>query len=94
MIKYLIAKIIRFVKHPFSFNPYCPLCGGCGEDGCCSAIHCLNEQKFHCEYGEIYKLDIIYAYRVHSELPESLYKLIDTKEYKEFCDNIWDEVYK
>jgi len=28
-----------------NYDPYCPVCGSCGEDGCCSATSCKQHSE-------------------------------------------------
>lgn len=43
-------------------SPYCELCTGCGEEGCCSHISCYRAlvNKVGCSYGETYLKEVIY----------------------------------
>jgi hypothetical protein len=63
------------------YNPYCELCGGCGEDGCCSHINCfrqlINSPK--CEYGETYLNDAKYA-REMSHMSAEIFSQLETHE--------------
>ena len=37
-------------------SPYCPICSGCGEDGCCKATMCQMHPDGH--YCETYLKDL------------------------------------
>jgi hypothetical protein len=70
------------------YSPYCPICGGCGEDGCCSATVC--KQHPEGKYCETYLMDLKFGYKVYKELMD----LLDGDEkYKNQVDQIWDETY-
>jgi len=70
---------------------YCRVCGNCGEDGCCSALHCAYANMVtyphpDCDHGINYYLDIEFAYEMFHELYEKY-------QDEEIFDRIWDEVY-
>jgi hypothetical protein len=72
-----------------NYSPYCPVCTGCGEDGCCSALHC--EQSENGMYCKTYLRDLKFGYL----LSKDLYELISKDErYKENLDEIFDKNYK
>ena len=48
------------------YNPYCKVCGGCGEDGCCSALHCKQSKDGY--YCESYLDDLKYGYLMYKDL--------------------------
>lgn len=54
------------------YSPYCKVCGGCGEDGCCSALMC--EQSKDGDYCETYLTELKINYYCHRELLEYVYK--------------------
>lgn len=66
-----------------NYNPYCKLCGSCGEDGCCSHIGCFSTlvQNPKCEYGEIYVRDAIFNNEVNNMTFELFSKLEKDTEY-------------
>jgi hypothetical protein len=77
-------------------SPYCAKCGGCGETGCCSPIHC---EEVVCKYGEINLKD----YKCFQDQWEVMFNAL--KELWEFdgnvvardalnkVDNLWDKLY-
>ena len=68
---------------------YCPYCGGCGEDGCCSALACAqnnmvaNGKGFYCQSN--YKV-IEFWYTLGK-------KLYDKYQDGEVFNSVWNEVY-
>jgi hypothetical protein len=68
------------------YNPYCKICGGCGEDGCCSALRCKFEDG--CEYKQTYLNDLREGYIFMKEFYEKLYDKLDDDLKKEV-----DELY-
>lgn len=69
-------------------SPYCPVCSGCGEEGCCSPIHC--QQSPDGRYCKSYLEDLKFGYQMY----EHIIKLVgDDEKYKEQIDKLWDETY-
>lgn len=71
-------------------TPYCTKCGGCGEDGCCSALVCAKINMQDCDYGEDYYDDLKFAYLMFEDLFESH---PDKKQRDEIFDRNWKKVY-
>lgn len=75
-------------------SPYCPVCSGCGEDGCCSAMNCKQDPNGH--YCETYLKDLKFGYAMNSffenEIAENLPEDLKTK-YNEEWDKKWSEIY-
>ena len=70
-------------------SPYCPECGACGEDGCCSALMCAYKnmvEKGHGIYCESYYWDLVVAYEVLKKLTE---KHLDEINYKGILDGVF-----
>ena len=44
------------------YNPYCPVCNGCGESGCCGPINCTPDNIL-CQYPKTYTADLKLGYR-------------------------------
>ena len=73
-----------------SYSPYCPICSGCGEEGCCSPLMCKQDENG--SYCESYLKDLHFGYKMNrffegkiaDRLPEELAKEYDSK---------WEEVY-
>lgn len=73
-----------------SYNPYCPVCEACGEEGCCSPLLCEQSPEGH--YCESYLRDLKFAYKMNRFFQENIYpKLSD--EWKELYDKQWDKTY-
>lgn len=77
------------------YSPYCPICEGCGEDGCCSAISC--KQHPDGSYCKTYLKDLKFGYLLSKEL----FKLIEEsknteliKSMGEIYDKIYDIIYE
>lgn len=80
----------RMEKNEESYNPYCPICDSCGEDGCCSALNC--EQSDNGKYCGTYLKDLQFGYRMFKDL----FNLIDEKgddEMKKSLDELYDKNY-
>jgi hypothetical protein len=65
-------------------SPYCKECGGCGEDGCCSAAACTQRGGDYCDtYLRDLKLGYVmnrwFIENVHPHISEELKNLYDTK---------------
>ena len=70
------------------YSPYCPICSGCGEDGCCPATAC--KQHPDGKYCETYLAELRFGYIMYHHLM----KMIDGDEkYTEELDKLWDETY-
>lgn len=44
------------------YSPYCEICSGCGEDGCCTHTGCfraLVQTNPNCKYGKSYLIDAL-----------------------------------
>jgi len=65
---------------------YCKICGGCGEDGCCSAERC--EQHKDGLYCERYLKDL----RFNSLMFKDTYDLLE-KSHKAELEKIYDKNY-
>ena len=84
-------------------SPYCELCGGCGEDGCCSHLGCFRTliQNPKCDYGITYLKDTQFSdelYKLGYNIKEKLKNKEITAddaviEYEKEYDLIWDKVY-
>lgn len=69
-------------------SPYCPVCDGCGEDGCCPATCC--QQDPNGDYCKTYLKDLKFGYIMYKEL---MNLVSEDEKYKEQIDKIWDETY-
>lgn len=63
-------------------SPYCPLCGGCGEDGCCKATNCQGSGGSYCQ---TYLTDLKFIYDLFHES--------EVKYTDETFSKIWDRWY-
>ncbi len=48
-----------------SYSPYCPVCSGCGESGCCSPLNCEPDNP-ECHYPKTYTADLKLGYSTFS----------------------------
>jgi hypothetical protein len=70
------------------YDPYCPVCGSFGEDGCCPATSC--KQHPDGRYCQTHLAELKFGYKMYHRLME----LIENDEkYKEQVDEIWDKLY-
>ena len=72
-----------------NYNPYCEICSGCGEDGCCSPLNCTMEDG--CKYGETYLKSLKEDYLFVRDFYEKIYPKLDDvikKEVDELYMNI------
>lgn len=72
------------------YDPYCPICSACGEDGCCSALVCEQHEDGH--YCETYLKDLKLGYAMDKWFMTTLYDQL-TDEQKQMYDNKWSELY-
>jgi len=76
-------------------SPYCPVCSGCGEDGCCSAMNCKQDPNGH--YCGTYLNDLKFGYKMDKWTTDNLYHKMPKElqaEYDLAWDKMWDEVYE
>jgi hypothetical protein len=69
-------------------SPYCPICTGCGEEGCCSPLNCT--QNPNGSYCQTYLNDLKFGYKMYNEVSELIK---DDPKYKDDVDVIFDRVY-
>jgi hypothetical protein len=74
------------------YSPYCPVCSGCGEDGCCPATMC--KQSPEGDYCETYLKELKFGYIMYHKILE----LIDKDEkyeekVSEIFDDTWDNIF-
>lgn len=75
------------------YSPYCKVCDGCGEEGCCIPTFC--QQSPDGKYCESYLLDLKFGYLMFQELHELIYNdPLYEKEVKTIYNRIYDEIYK
>jgi len=80
-----------------AYSPYCPVCEGCGEDGCCSAMVC--QQSPDGSYCKTYLKDLKLGYYMDELIEKKIYE--DKEKYKELIeyiesefDKAYDKIYK
>lgn len=78
------AKKVRELQD--SQSPYCSVCKGCGEDGCCPASIC--EQKEEGKYCGSYLADLRFGYIMFKET----YDILE-ENHKEELSKIYDKNY-
>jgi hypothetical protein len=70
------------------YSPYCPVCSGCGEDGCCPATMC--EQSPEGDYCQTYLKELKFGYIMYHEI----LKMIDGDEkYEEKVNEVFDKTW-
>jgi hypothetical protein len=72
-----------------NYSPYCPVCSGCGEDGCCKATMC--QMSPDGSYCESYLKDLKIGYLMDEWVMENLYEQF-TDEMKAAYDKKYDEL--
>ncbi len=79
------------------YSPYCPICEGCGEEGCCSPLLC--KQDPNGSYCQSYLNDLKFGYKMYNKIMELLEK--DDEKNQEIIESIknifditYDEIYK
>lgn len=70
------------------YSPYCPVCDGCGEEGCCSPMHC--QQSSDGQYCKTYLKDLKFGYLMYDQIMALVGK---DETYKAQIDNIFHETY-
>jgi hypothetical protein len=70
------------------YSPYCSVCSGCGEEGCCSPICCVQHEEG--KYCKTYLNDLKFGYLMY----EKIYNLVfNDEKYKNEIENIFSETY-
>ena len=54
------------MKNKEDYTPYCKVCTGCGEDGCCSAMNC--NFSIDCKYCETYLNDLKFGFLMYKDI--------------------------
>ncbi len=65
-------------------NPYCPVCEGCGEEGCCSPMMCRQDPNG--SYCQSYLNDLKFGYKMYNQIMEMLEE--NQEKNKEILDKI------
>lgn len=72
------------------YDPYCPVCSGCGEEGCCSPMACkMSEEGRYCK---TYLKHLKFAYLMYQELFEMLHES-DPDRADAIFDKNYDKIY-
>ncbi|MFN7656447.1 MAG: hypothetical protein ACK5OW_01525 [bacterium] len=71
------------------YDVYCPICTGCGEEGCCSPLMCKQSQDGH--YCESYLRDLKFGYKMYNDIYDLIPK---DEETKKKLDEIFDKNYE
>lgn len=75
------------IKNDVDESPYCKICSGCGEDGCCSALICKHSEEG--SYCKTYLADLKFGYLMYHDM----YSLIKDPEDKLKLDEIFHKNY-
>lgn len=71
-----------------NYSPYCELCTGCGEDGCCSALNCTLEEG--CKYPQTYLNNLKEGYIFMKEFYNTIYDKLSDELKKEVDDMFYN----
>lgn len=77
------------------YNPYCSVCGACGEEGCCQPTMC--KQSPDGDYCDRYLRDLHFGYRMHKRMElllEAMGYDFNSPEYNEIFDSCYKLVYE
>jgi hypothetical protein len=77
------------------YSPYCKICSGCGEEGCCSPLSC--KQGIEGQYCETYLNDLKFGYSMNRYFVEKIWARMSEelkKEYDEEWDKMLDKYYQ
>jgi hypothetical protein len=79
-------------------SPYCPVCSGCGEDGCCSATVCKQSPEGH--YCETYLKELKLSHSILNKISDKIFEEGNEEKYKElrnsfdyFFDIYWEKYF-
>lgn len=75
----------RFLSERKPYTPYCDVCSGCGEEGCCSPMMC--DMSPDGSYCNTYLRDLKYTYDTYHKVMDSIYDTLSI-ENKEKMDEI------
>jgi len=79
-------------KSEKNYSPYCKVCSGCGEEGCCSPMAC--EYSKDGAYCEKYLRDLKFGYLMHRDTHDFLKDDEESKKkIDEIFDKNWDLIY-
>jgi len=72
------------------YSPYCPICSGCGEGGCCPPTMCKQHPDGH--YCESYLRDLKFGYVLNDWVDNELMETLP-QEVQDQYNQKWDELY-
>ena len=87
---------LKVEQYESPFDPYCSICGACGEECCCSPTMCEQHPDGH--YCELYLKCLKLSYNLHEQLLKKIYensdKYADLIEYIDIAFDIeYDKMY-
>lgn len=95
----ILNKTLVQLYYEDKWEVYCPACGACGEEGCCSGCNC---KKLACFYGETYRRDYLF----HDAISSNIFNILEevkkgTKKPEDIASEFdkqwhesWDKIYK
>lgn len=69
-------------------NPYCEVCGCCGEDGCCSTEKAILAHG--CKYAKLYAWEVYF----NNVVTHEFYKYLDSIDARDIIDAAYDKAFK
>ena len=88
-------RVVKSLEEVLVFDEqvYCPVCTSCGEEGCCSPIHCQQHAKgFYCEGA---MRDLKWGYQMFKDTSNLIPQDAETqKKYDEAFEENWNLIYK
>ena len=82
------------VDEESSYNPYCEICTGCGEEGCCSPMACSQDENG--KYCGGYLNDLKFGYLMYKDMYELICEFEDERldaKVNKLYDEKYDIVY-
>lgn len=70
------------------YDPYCPVCGGCGEEGCCSPLKCQQDEKG--DFCKGYLKDLKLGYYMNQYFHKKIWDRMP-EDLKEEYNQEWDK---
>ena len=88
--------LVEFIEYeeennPVIESPYCPICEGCGESGCCSPLIC--EMSVNGKYCQTYLRDLKMGYELHGKLMDTILDDGEHKKVNEIEEKLYDELF-
>lgn len=91
---------IEPINEDETYSPYCKLCEGCGEDGCCDSLSCARKlmvesaAPIDCKYGNTAYNDIEFAVKMYREMYNNLADANSIEEYRAFVESLFDQMFE